>query len=552
MLLPTDQSESFTPKVVDFGIAKLQSFEDAEALTRTGEVFGTPWYMSPEQCSGQKVDSRSDVYSLGCVLYEALTGAPPFGGTTALEAMMQHRTETAGTLSEASLGERFPPALEKVVAKMLAKDPARRYQNCLKVADDLAAIKRGEAPGEQSGTFTQKTQKKAEPVAYGLKHLVLVAVSCISLTGLIAWLIFSAQKRQTSGTSPVATATAPATDTSEKTMPGGTDFEIAEGSFCTIDNGTRLFHFPNKMNFGDLYWWTGPKEQRAHQHAAAGALSVSSGTNMIYEANGQIFELQPSYLSGFHNGDFSAFIVAPGTDASEMIDDRNFNKCIKLLGNFDSLRAVLLYTTPAIEPSALNTLGNLPHLKYLVLDRSEPDPHKIASFKNLNQLTLLSVNRLDGCTPIVKKLAQGSPVRYIAITESHLTIKDLELVSGIRTIEVANLSKNFAERKLSDSDRARIFSSLSKLPALQKIRIDREAVCSDGVEISNTVLASIKNMKRLTMFILDEAISAQARTKLISALPKGCQVFDITDRQDFEISAWFDCRVRNPDARNLW
>ncbi len=71
-------SEPYVPKVVDFGIAKLTDDEGGNSvnLTRTGEVFGTPLYMSPEQCLGTKIDHRTDIYSIGCVMYEVLTGAP--------------------------------------------------------------------------------------------------------------------------------------------------------------------------------------------------------------------------------------------------------------------------------------------------------------------------------------------------------------------------------------------------------------------------------------------------------------------------------------------
>src|SRR5262249_45675712 len=82
-------------KIVDFGLAKLTASDDGEiqALTRTGEIFGSPLYMSPEQCTSGVVDHRSDIYSLGCVLFEALTGAPPHMGQTALTTMMKHQSD---------------------------------------------------------------------------------------------------------------------------------------------------------------------------------------------------------------------------------------------------------------------------------------------------------------------------------------------------------------------------------------------------------------------------------------------------------------------------
>ncbi|MBC7999401.1 MAG: serine/threonine protein kinase, partial [Leptolyngbya sp.] len=100
---PDNPDQNYVPKVVDFGIAKLAEVEGMEsvALTRTGEIFGTPLYMSPEQCSGLKLDHRTDIYSLGCVMYEALTGAPPFHADTALALMLKHQSEIPQSLKEA-------------------------------------------------------------------------------------------------------------------------------------------------------------------------------------------------------------------------------------------------------------------------------------------------------------------------------------------------------------------------------------------------------------------------------------------------------------------
>lgn len=132
-------------KILDFGIAKLAQHEGGEiqALTRTGEIFGSPLYMSPEQCLGGKLDHRSDIYSLGCVFFEALTGTPPFVGENAMATMMMHQRSEIPTLKEASLGNDYPPALEQIVRRMLAKDPNERYQNLGYAAHDLADMKRG-------------------------------------------------------------------------------------------------------------------------------------------------------------------------------------------------------------------------------------------------------------------------------------------------------------------------------------------------------------------------------------------------------------------------
>ena len=132
-------------KVVDFGIAKLTGQDEfnEQTLTKTGEIFGSPLYMSPEQCMGSAVDHRSDLYSLGCVFYEALTGAPPLVGDSALSTMMKHQSENALSLKEASLGIEFPQQIEHIIGKLLAKDIHARYQSAQLFTADLVNFDSG-------------------------------------------------------------------------------------------------------------------------------------------------------------------------------------------------------------------------------------------------------------------------------------------------------------------------------------------------------------------------------------------------------------------------
>jgi serine/threonine protein kinase len=128
-------------KVVDFGIAKLGT--ENQGLTKEGEVFGSPLYMSPEQATGQKVDHRSDIYSFGCALYETLTGFPPFKGKSAMETMMMHLEKTPLPIERARPEMKFPPGLSAIVQMMLAKDSDERYSSASQIAQDLMQIERG-------------------------------------------------------------------------------------------------------------------------------------------------------------------------------------------------------------------------------------------------------------------------------------------------------------------------------------------------------------------------------------------------------------------------
>src|SRR5262245_27804464 len=123
-------------KVLDFGLAHVER-DDAQ-LTGPGQVMGTPAYMSPEQGRGQQVDHRSDLFSLGCVLYRLCTGNPPFRGNTAMAMLTALAVDTPAPI--APLNPEIPAALEALVMQLLEKDPARRSQSAQGVADALRAI----------------------------------------------------------------------------------------------------------------------------------------------------------------------------------------------------------------------------------------------------------------------------------------------------------------------------------------------------------------------------------------------------------------------------
>jgi len=127
-------------KVVDFGIAKAIGGADAQKVTRTGLVVGTPEYMSPEQLAGDNVDGRSDIYSLALVLYRALSGRLPFTATTVQETMIKRLTDEPTSLAAARPDLTFPPGLEQALATALARRPADRYQSAAKFGADVAAV----------------------------------------------------------------------------------------------------------------------------------------------------------------------------------------------------------------------------------------------------------------------------------------------------------------------------------------------------------------------------------------------------------------------------
>jgi serine/threonine-protein kinase len=127
-------------KVLDFGIAKLQD-PDASRLTQTGTVIGTPHYMSPEQCMGEQLDGRSDIYSIGIVLFEMLTGRLPFNATTPSAAVVQQVTQ--GAPSPRSINPSISDSIERVVLRALEKPREKRPQSAEDFYNELAAAASG-------------------------------------------------------------------------------------------------------------------------------------------------------------------------------------------------------------------------------------------------------------------------------------------------------------------------------------------------------------------------------------------------------------------------
>jgi serine/threonine-protein kinase len=166
-------------KVMDFGIAR--ALDDVSAtMTATWNVVGTAQYLSPEQASGEVADARSDLYSVGVVLYEMLTGRPPFTGDTPVSIALQHLS------SEFIAPSKINPALDQqfdhFLSVVMAKDPANRYQDANSMLGDLHRIKTGQTITTEIVRTKKKKNRTWQAVA-GFLALVLVAVGGYAISG---------------------------------------------------------------------------------------------------------------------------------------------------------------------------------------------------------------------------------------------------------------------------------------------------------------------------------------------------------------------------------
>lgn len=135
-------TDSGQTKVTDFGIARALGRDGEQTMTQTGMVIGTASYLSPEQAQGNPVDARSDVYALGIVLYEMLTGRVPFSGETPLAIAYKHVRETPEPPSR--VNQDVPQPLDAIVMKALAKNPDNRYSSAREMHEDLQRFLSGQ------------------------------------------------------------------------------------------------------------------------------------------------------------------------------------------------------------------------------------------------------------------------------------------------------------------------------------------------------------------------------------------------------------------------
>jgi serine/threonine protein kinase len=197
VFLARDSTGAEVVRILDFGLAKLESHEPAEPgarpqLTLAGVGMGTPKYMSPEQGVGSPVDQRTDIYSAGVLLYEMLAGEPPFSGG-AVEIVRQHLVDDPPPLPD-----RVPTALQQVVAKMLAKSAAERYASATEVLEafDALAPPHESRPVQTAPTHkrvaraphvvlpTEKTARRRAPLVRA--PLLVAALLCAVI---VAWLV---------------------------------------------------------------------------------------------------------------------------------------------------------------------------------------------------------------------------------------------------------------------------------------------------------------------------------------------------------------------------
>ncbi len=508
------ESDPEVVKVVDFGIAKLTGVDEfnQQTLTKTGEIFGSPLYMSPEQCMGIAVDHRSDLYSLGCVLYEALTSAPPFMGESALSTMMKHQSELQASMKEASLGMHFPTALEKVVNKLLEKDPQNRYQSAGQLASDLIHVERTLSNSGTQEITDEKIEPSPKPFARPLskdeeefqrkeKHLLIAGVAAVAFTvGVLAhnltsrFIMFDHVKSTTStmpgvpgrsdrsipdesdsNSSP--TADDSKQDSNAKASSSAADSSAADGAesklpWSYFKNDKRVFDFPAKVSLGKIVVANG------ETYDATGKVEVPRELPIGLIANDYIVK-NLKLLDRFKPDELVVFDFNKNKEAGHAAFEK--------IGTMTSLKALNLYDTEFLSRD-LPILKNLNKLLYLNLGFTGVRCDEALKFapKSLNSLDLTS---LKGGHEAVKLLHGFPHLRHVLLVNTNIgddDLKELAKTDRLRILDVAwnkvtdvgvgylTKLKNLEYLDLSETDVSPdVWKSVSQIQNLRKVKLAR-------------------------------------------------------------------------------
>ena len=480
-----------TVKIVDFGIAKLHLNEatETQGLTRTGEIFGSPLYMSPEQCLGLPVDHRSDIYAVGCVFFEALSGEPPFLGSSALATMMKHQSERPPTLKEITLGKEFPSEIEKLISRMLTNDPAERYQSLKAVATDLSLFQQGMSAQAFSGITKGSSETKPRKLV-SMGTAILVSVISASLGAAIAWTVkdnLDRENMRQQKTQKIEHDHPLAFPTNENlTDKGITTFaKNSQGILC------RRFEFPRGFGkFGIV--------GETQEYPANGVQFVPLDKKIWLDVKDLVSVSSSNFFLRFKPDDLDVLKVSSNIG----VTDTTFEN-LSHLKSLTYLGANNLSITGAV----IDQFNQMPNLKKLYIGNTEIRQDDLLRLKYLNDYTELGIGELGRVDKVIKKLANSKTICALSLDQTDLTDEDLKVVGTMSNLISITMDNN---PKVTNQ-------GLKYLLPLKNLSWMRIA----GTSITPAAIEDLKKLPRLTdIVVFPDRFPAAVRERLKKELPR--------------------------------
>ncbi len=531
-------------RILDFGIAKLlpHAGTDGAALTQTGEVFGSPLYMSPEQCLGQPLDPRSDIYALGASLFEALTGVPPLSGETALETFKLKTSTRAPRLGAKVSLITFDDELEDLVADMLETDANHRPATAAHVVARLQAIRLMQemgtpppAPGKQTTHPNARNQEPTPRKAYPAqeeeeqaieqsltKKLFLPAVCLVGLAAMLCALAIwqytapnsdNPGKTKTSQMTEINFLGLPQTEPGNQTSSKPQEESTSKWSqlekipvICELNSAAaqKQFHLPQTLSIGSLRLL---KNGRASEVIdVRGELRFPADAAITYTPNYLIME-HPEVMDKFKDGVLKELVLSN----EELVT----NDYLKHLTHLKSLTTVKLNNT-MINDDGLKYLEQLPALDKLEIGTQGVRDKGLSQAGFLPQLRHLDLKGQPTISLTLKALAKSDKLQKLVATYCPLTREDWQNLARIKPLRELNLgSANLDDKYLEE---------LVSLPNLQELEIKDCPVTTASVKI-------LKRFPKLRFLVIDNETLTEQELQDFKEKLAPCQV--ARDRRSF-------------------
>ncbi len=437
---------SETVKIVDFGIAKVMDSAILSA-TKTGEIFGSPTYMSPEQAQAKAITESTDQYSLGCLLFEALTGTPPFVADSAIGVIVQHLQDSAPTLKEASLGKlEASTELELCIAKLLSKEPEQRYNS-------MAGVKQALANAAVSKSSIDRTPEKLRSSApkrwlkFALLGLVPVVVLCIIAAAVQMFM---------------PDPPTPSNSSVQNTI------QSHEDSILDLSDGDITADIWLKK-------WLAANPQATILDIKSKVFS-SDGLQPLERAR-RITDLRFEDCSGFNDLSLRHIIHLPLISLTFNHTPLSF-QALSILGELPKLQ-ILVLEGDYLNDAALSLITRRTDLR--LLDLNYQGALSAQALSNLRNLKRLAKLFLDG-TQAAKALPALKDLPLIQLSVKHTGITDSDIRSLLYMKQLTDL--NVADSQITDKG----LLLLAKLPNLALLQI---------ADCNNLSAESIKEFKKL-------------------------------------------------------
>ena len=474
MLVKLETGE-YHVKILDFGLAKLLHGDEEEDqkdhLTKTGETVGTPAYMSPEQVMGKGLDQRTDIYSLGCVIYNCLTGSPPFLGETKMETMLMHLNNPPTPVNEKLGEELLDPYFDRILLKLLAKSAADRFADMQTVKENIIAARKGlfESDQESPAPNLDKSQLKtvadrvdpktkshgvrgqsaegvaahaSNPTAFFNKHktLTITAASIILLGLPLAFLINTLNR---------------SVEEDARDKPELTE---REKEMAYRKNATKLLH---NGNFADSEFNT-----YVERNNDKTAIAVE-GKNISDDALRYLSKVKILYTLDLTG--------APITDEG-----------LKILSNYPSIRELNL-TRTKISESGLKELLKLPALTILNLEKTAISDNAAPILAQIKRLQGLDLKETAVTSKSLNEISSLDKLRRLNLAETGVDDKNLESLSSLRLLTELDLSGC----DITDAGLAKI----ARIKNLVRLNLSGTKLTDNGL----TSLVSLENLGYLDL-----------------------------------------------------